>query len=87
MRKLHNGILPANDQLCGKLPVTGWLSLGFFLAGVITGPVALAAEPVDTTLATVVMNQADKNVSYNFIVGSSAATVVIPPHSMQTLVY
>lgn len=41
----------------------------------------------DGTIATVVMNQSDMEIKYNFIVGSAEAKLVIPAHSMQTLVY
>ena len=41
----------------------------------------------DGTIATVVMNQSDMEIKYNFMVGSAEAKLVIPAHSMQTLVY
>ncbi|MDX2418932.1 MAG: glycoside hydrolase family 30 protein [Xanthomonadales bacterium] len=41
----------------------------------------------DGTIATVVMNQSDMEIKYNFLVGSAEAKLVIPAHSMQTLVY
>jgi glucosylceramidase len=41
----------------------------------------------DNQLATVVMNPTDKEVAYNFYVGSDSAQVKIPPHAIQTLVY
>ena len=41
----------------------------------------------DGSIATVVMNQSDMEIKYNFIVGSAEAKLVIPAHSMQTLVY
>ncbi len=39
------------------------------------------------SIATIVMNQSDKNIKYNFMVGSAAVKLIIPAHSMQTLVY
>ena len=41
----------------------------------------------DGTIATVVMNQSDMEINYNFIVGSAEAKLAIPAHAMQTLVY
>ena len=41
----------------------------------------------DNTMATVVMNQGDKEVTYNLFVGTSKSSVTIPAHAIQTLVY
>ena len=41
----------------------------------------------DNKLATVVMNPTDKEIAYNYYVGSDSAQVTIPAHAMQTLVY
>jgi glucosylceramidase len=41
----------------------------------------------DNKLATVVMNPTDKEIAYNYYVGSDSAQVKIPAHAMQTLVY
>lgn len=41
----------------------------------------------DDSVATIVMNQSDKEIPYNFIVESSEIQLVIPAHSMQTLVW
>ena len=41
----------------------------------------------DDSIATVVMNQSDMEIQYNFMVGSAEAKLTIPAHSMQTLVY
>ena len=41
----------------------------------------------DGKMVSVVMNTTDKEINYNFIVGSSMTQVVIKPHSIQTLVY
>ena len=41
----------------------------------------------DGTLATVVMNQSDDQISYELFVGTEAVDATIPPHSIQTLVY
>lgn len=41
----------------------------------------------DNTIATIVMNQSDMEIEYNFMVGSTEAKLSIPAHSMQTLVY
>lgn len=41
----------------------------------------------DNSIATVVMNQSDMEIQYNFMVGSAEAKLTIPAHSMQTLVY
>jgi glucosylceramidase len=40
----------------------------------------------DGRLATVVMNQTDQAVDYNFFVGQDEARVLIPAHAIQTLV-
>lgn len=41
----------------------------------------------DDSVATVVMNQSDLEIPYHFIVGSREIQLVIPAHSMQTLVW
>jgi len=41
----------------------------------------------DNSIATIVMNQSDKEMQYNFMVGSNEAELTIPAHAMQTLVY
>lgn len=41
----------------------------------------------DNKMATVVMNQSDVTVNYNFFVGADKANVSIPAHAIQTLVY
>ena len=41
----------------------------------------------DNKLATVVMNPTDKEIAYNFYVGSDSAQVSIPAHAIQTLEY
>ncbi|MDR3625254.1 MAG: glycoside hydrolase family 30 protein [Ignavibacteriaceae bacterium] len=38
-------------------------------------------------MATVVMNQSSKQITYNLYVGTKTTEVVIPPHAIQTLVY
>lgn len=41
----------------------------------------------DGTVATIVMNQTDKEINYNLIIASEKTLVKIPPHAIQTLVY
>jgi glucosylceramidase len=41
----------------------------------------------DGTIATVVMNTSDESIPYKLCIGKSAATLEIPAHSIQTLVY
>jgi len=41
----------------------------------------------DGKMATVVMNQGDADINYNFIVGTEKSIVKIPAHAIQTLVY
>jgi glucosylceramidase len=41
----------------------------------------------DDSVATIVMNQSDMDIEYNFKVDSSETKLTIPAHSMQTLVY
>lgn len=41
----------------------------------------------DNTLSTVVMNPTDKEIAYNFYVGSDSAQLSIPAHAIQTLVH
>jgi glucosylceramidase len=42
---------------------------------------------IDNKIATIVMNQTDKEINYNFIVGTEETAVTIPARAMQTLVY
>ncbi|PJJ08331.1 glucosylceramidase [Flavobacterium sp. 1] len=42
---------------------------------------------MDGKIATVVMNQSDKEITYNLIIASEKTVVVIPAHAIQTLVY
>ncbi len=41
----------------------------------------------DNTMATIVMNQSDKEINYRFYVGLDEAKITIPAHAIQTLVY
>jgi len=41
----------------------------------------------DGTVATIVMNQTDKEINYNLIIASEKTLIKIPAHSIQTLVY
>ena len=41
----------------------------------------------DGTIATIVMNQTDKEINYNLIIASQKTQVKIPAHAIQTLVY
>lgn len=41
----------------------------------------------DGKMATVIMNQSDKRITYNLIIDSEKIVVVIPAHAIQTLVY
>nr|WP_314897539.1 glycoside hydrolase family 30 protein [uncultured Flavobacterium sp.] len=41
----------------------------------------------DGKMVTVVMNQSDKEITYNLIIASEKTVVVIPAHGIQTLVY
>ena len=41
----------------------------------------------DGKMVTVVMNQSDKEITYNLIIASEKAIIVIPAHAIQTLVY
>ncbi|MES2823264.1 MAG: glycoside hydrolase family 30 protein [Pseudomonadota bacterium] len=41
----------------------------------------------DNKMATIVMNQSDKEISYRFYVGLNETKVTIPAHAIQTLVY
>ncbi|MFY8110720.1 MAG: glycoside hydrolase family 30 beta sandwich domain-containing protein [Flavobacterium sp.] len=38
-------------------------------------------------MVTVVMNQSDKEVTYNLMIASEKTVATIPPHSIQTLLY
>ncbi len=44
-------------------------------------------QNTDNTMATVVMNQSDQDLEYNFIVEDKQTKLTIPARSMQTLVY
>jgi glucosylceramidase len=39
----------------------------------------------DGTIAVIVMNQSDRDIMYNFLIGPEAAEIHIPPHAIQTL--
>jgi len=41
----------------------------------------------DGKMVTVVMNQSDKEITYNLIIASEKTIIVIPAHAIQTLVY
>lgn len=41
----------------------------------------------DDSMATIVMNQSDQEIEYNFMIGAVEAELTIPAHAMQTLVY
>tara|TARA_B110000305_G_C19275526_1_gene556641 strand:+ start:1 stop:960 length:960 start_codon:yes stop_codon:yes gene_type:complete len=41
----------------------------------------------DNQMATIVMNQTDDEVAYNFFIGQQQTKLTIPPRAMQTLVY
>ncbi|MEP6805507.1 MAG: glycoside hydrolase family 30 beta sandwich domain-containing protein, partial [Flavobacterium sp.] len=41
----------------------------------------------DGKMATVVMNNTDNDITYNFIIATEQAIVKIPSHAIQTLVY
>lgn len=41
----------------------------------------------DGKVITVVMNESDKKVTYNYMIGTESAEVEIPPHAIQTLVF
>lgn len=41
----------------------------------------------EDSMATIVMNQSDLEIEYNFMVGSVEVELTIPAHAMQTLVY
>ena len=41
----------------------------------------------DGKMATVVMNETDKKISYNLLIGDKKAAFEIPAHAIQTLVY
>jgi glucosylceramidase len=40
----------------------------------------------DGTIVTIVMNDSDKKITFNYVIGSDAASVEILPHAIQTLV-
>lgn len=48
--------------------------------------IATSFQNTDGTLATVVMNPTDKELVYNYYVGTASAQVTIPAHAIQTLV-
>lgn len=41
----------------------------------------------DGTMATIVMNKTDKEITYNLIIAAEKTIVKIPAHAIQTLVY
>jgi glucosylceramidase len=41
----------------------------------------------DGTMATIVMNHTDKEITYSLIIDSEKTTIKIPAHAIQTLVY
>lgn len=41
----------------------------------------------DGSIATVVMNQSDKEIAYKLLVGEKSVEEIVPPHAIQTLVY
>ena len=41
----------------------------------------------DGKLATVVMNPTEKEIAYNYYVGTASTRVTIPAHAIQTLVH
>ncbi|MFY8110443.1 MAG: glycoside hydrolase family 30 protein [Flavobacterium sp.] len=44
-------------------------------------------QNADGSMVTVVMNQSDKEVTYNLMIASEKTVATIPPHSIQTLLY
>nr|WP_315172354.1 glycoside hydrolase family 30 protein [uncultured Flavobacterium sp.] len=44
-------------------------------------------QNADGSMVTVVMNQSDKEVTYNLMIASDKTVTTIPPHSIQTLLY
>jgi glucosylceramidase len=44
-------------------------------------------QNTDNSMATVVMNQSDTDLEYNFLVGDKQTRLTIPARAMQTLVY
>ncbi|MBP6430222.1 MAG: hypothetical protein KA319_00465 [Ferruginibacter sp.] len=45
-----------------------------------------AFKNVDGKIITIVMNQTDKKVTYNYCINGNAAVITIPAHGIQTLV-
>lgn len=49
--------------------------------------ISTSFQNADGSMVTVVMNQSDKEVTYNLMIASEKTVTTIPPHSIQTLVY
>ena len=49
--------------------------------------ISTSFQNADGSMVTVVMNQSDKEVSYNLMIASEKTVTTIPPHSIQTLLY
>jgi glucosylceramidase len=48
---------------------------------------ATSFQNPDGRIVTVVMNESDKPVKYNYVIGPESAEVEIPPHAIQTLIF
>lgn len=49
--------------------------------------ISTSFQNTDGSMVTVVMNQSDKEVTYNLMIASEKTVTTIPPHSIQTLLY
>lgn len=49
--------------------------------------ISTSFQNADGSMVTVVMNQSDKEVTYNLMIASEKTVTTIPPHSIQTLLY
>lgn len=49
--------------------------------------ISTSFQNADGSMVTVVMNQSDKEVTYNLMIASKKTVTTIPPHSIQTLLY
>ncbi|WP_300978587.1 glycoside hydrolase family 30 protein [Flavobacterium sp.] len=49
--------------------------------------ISTSFQNADGSMVTVVMNQSDKEVTYNLMIASEKTVATIPPHSIQTLLY
>lgn len=49
--------------------------------------ISTSFQNADGSMVTVVMNQSDKEVTYNLMIASDKTVTTIPPHSIQTLLY